>query len=367
MSAMQIIERIELFPLSIPFLRSFDTSGGRNRVKRVIAVRMSGGSEQGVGEVATAPEAGSETIRQSLLFLRKRLVPRLLGASVDGTVADRIIEDSAQGFSFSKAGIKNALLDLRARIHGVPVWRLLGVELYRRRVPVGNAVGIKPAEQALEEALILVERGFTSIKIKIGGDPHMDLERIDAMASGLNGRATFRLDANQGYSFKDWPIIKSMEREEVDWFEEPFAARRFSAYKLLKRRLNSAVFLDESIQSPADVYWAAGCADGVNLKVSLLGGADGVVQAGLLALSLGLRVTVGGFIETSLGTVPGVHAACVLPEIGGAAGLVGPTLLEADPGLPGVTIRRGKTHLPEGVGMGIDLNLDVVSTYGAKL
>ena len=47
-----------------------------------------------------------------------------------------------------------------------------------------------------------VERGFESLKIKVGKDIGVDIERVKAIHAAVEGRALLRLDANQGWAAK---------------------------------------------------------------------------------------------------------------------------------------------------------------------
>ena len=47
-----------------------------------------------------------------------------------------------------------------------------------------------------------MDRGFESLKIKVGKDIGVDIERVKAIYAAVEGRALLRLDANQGWTAK---------------------------------------------------------------------------------------------------------------------------------------------------------------------
>ncbi|MBI2455834.1 MAG: mandelate racemase/muconate lactonizing enzyme family protein [candidate division NC10 bacterium] len=142
------------------------------------------------------------------------------------------------------SGIDIALWDLRGKMSGMPLWRLLGG--YRRRVPAYATGGFyaegKGIRELCDEMRTYGRHGFRAVKMKVGrnsdieGSPlramaHRgvcevslaeDLERVRAVRETIGPGIRLMIDANGAW---DVPTAVKMGRalEPLDlyWFEEP--------------------------------------------------------------------------------------------------------------------------------------------------
>src|SRR6188508_2373284 len=126
--------------------------------------------------------------------------------------------------------IDMAIWDAVAKIAGLPLFRLLAGRHGRAadpRVFVYAAGGYYAPDKGLEvlraEMRGYVERGYTVVKMKIGGASRdEDQRRIEAVLSEIEGRARLAVDANGRF---DLPTAVSYARMlrayPLFWFEEP--------------------------------------------------------------------------------------------------------------------------------------------------
>ena len=75
------------------------------------------------------------------------------------------------------AAIENALLDVKGKALGIPVYQLLGGAA-RDRIPICHSVGIAPPDSAAELAMKVIEDGIRYLQVKVPGDPLEDLAII---------------------------------------------------------------------------------------------------------------------------------------------------------------------------------------------
>ncbi len=70
-------------------------------------------------------------------------------------------------------------------------------------------------EDMVKEAIDSVEKGFPTVKIKIGKDPEKDLLNVAAIRDAIGNGYRIRVDANQGYT-RDVAIrtLRKMENYE---------------------------------------------------------------------------------------------------------------------------------------------------------
>lgn len=122
------------------------------------------------------------------------------------------------------AGVDIALWDLKGKILGEPVYRLLGagstmVETYASG---GYYAGDNDTERLLREVERNVALGFGAMKVKVGGLPIAgDVERVGALRNAFPD-LDLMLDANSAYSVPQAiDAARAFEPYRIRWFEEP--------------------------------------------------------------------------------------------------------------------------------------------------
>ncbi|MEP6479939.1 MAG: enolase C-terminal domain-like protein [Rhodoglobus sp.] len=226
-------------------------------------------TDEGVSGVATGSHEGIDRIFPAI----EGQDPRAVTTLYDRMLA-RVFKQGHVGVTFGGIGtLDTALWDLKAKLAGEPLWRLLGGA---DRFVAGYASGLDIALD--DEGLAtfygsLAERGFSSGKLKGGRDVDTDIRRLGIMSDALAANAArpaLMLDANESWNLKQ--AVRYVSRIEqvydLTWIEEPL--RRWDAAG--HARLSASV--------------RAGVATGENLtgleqyRPLLDAGAIDVVQAG---------------------------------------------------------------------------------------
>lgn len=178
--------------------------------------------------------------------------PRAVSSLYDRMLA-QVFKAGHAGATFGGIGtLDMALWDLKAKIAGEPLWRLLGA---RDRFVAGYASGLEIALDDDELAAFyasMADRGFTSGKLKGGRDLDTDIRRLGIMADAL-GRNTphpaVMLDANESWNLKQAVRYVSAIEEKIDltWIEEPL--RRWDAvgHARLSSSIRAAVATGENL------------------------------------------------------------------------------------------------------------------------
>ena len=177
--------------------------------------------EQGLGSlIKGADPLDSEGIWAKLA--RQQVVTHGLGA----------------GSVIALSGIDIALWDLKGKIMGQPVYRLLGGAHKRIRAYAGGlSLGFKPPEALEADVRKLVEAGYTAIKLRVGDHPRRDAERVGDIRKVFGDALDIAVDAATRYTALDLPdVLEYCERHRVYWLEEPFTPDNLSAYTDLARR-----------------------------------------------------------------------------------------------------------------------------------
>lgn len=134
------------------------------------------------------------------------------------------------------SAIDNALWDLKCKLLGVSLVRLLG--RVRDAAPVYGSGGFTSYTiDALQQQLSgWVERGMRSVKMKVGRDWRADRERVAAARAAI-GEADLFVDANGAYSRKLalWQC-EAFAEQGVTWFEEPVSSDDLDGLQFIRER-----------------------------------------------------------------------------------------------------------------------------------
>ncbi len=145
------------------------------------------------------------------------------------------------------SAVDAALWDLKARLLGLPLARLLGAR--RSEVEVYGSGGFTSYSDATlrEQFSKWVERdGCRHVKMKVGRHPEQDLSRV-ASARAAAGSAELFVDANGAWQAKEaLAFARRFADYDVRWFEEPVSSDDLNGLRLVRE------------QGPAGMEVAAG-------------------------------------------------------------------------------------------------------------
>ncbi len=138
------------------------------------------------------------------------------------------------------SGVDIALWDLKGKLLGQPVHRLMGGPLrtevrayatgtYRRGT--GNA-----EDYIAAEVRGYVQEGFSAVKLKIGFGVEDDARLIAAVRDVIGPRSGLMLDANHGYDVIEAVALgHRVAKFNIGWFEEPVVPDELDSYVEVRR------------------------------------------------------------------------------------------------------------------------------------
>lgn len=205
----------------------------------------------------------------------------------------------------AEAALDIARHDLLGQIQGQPLWKFWGLDS-SKVPPSARTLSIPLDENELREGFRDgIARGSRHFKLKLGsGDLSWD-EQCVRLARAEFLETAISVDANAGWTPKDAAhLIGSVSKLGLEYFEQPVAAD-WSAWRELRERLGaqaaSPLVADESIQSEEDIRSAKEFTQGVNIKLLKAGGLTGARSWVAVAREAGLRILLGGMVETGIG------------------------------------------------------------------
>lgn len=135
------------------------------------------------------------------------------------------------------AAVDVSLWDLKARILGLPLARLLG--LCRDSVPVYGSGGFTSYDdrQLAEQLAGWVNGGIPQVKMKVGREPERDPHRVSVARRAIGSEARLFVDANGAYSRKQsLALAQAFTEHDVSWFEEPVSSDDLEGLRLIRNR-----------------------------------------------------------------------------------------------------------------------------------
>lgn len=135
------------------------------------------------------------------------------------------------------SAIDIGLWDIRAKLAGMPLYKLLGG--FRDRVPTYIAGGYyeegKGLDELAQEMADNVAMGAKAVKMKVGGvSIREDVERVRAARDAVGPDVKLMVDANCAYRYYEAiQLATRIERYDPFWFEEPVAPDDLEGHRKL--------------------------------------------------------------------------------------------------------------------------------------
>jgi L-alanine-DL-glutamate epimerase-like enolase superfamily enzyme len=191
-----------------------------------------------------------------------------------------------------------ALWDLAGRMHGEPVWRLLGG--FRTEIPAyASTSTFGSTEEFLDVADQSLALGYRAIKLHAWGDARRDAALCRALREHVGPDVELMYDGSAGF---DLPAAIYLGHALADlgylWYEEPMREFSVSAYAQLARSVRIPLLVAETSDgahmNSADFIRAGAATFGVRASTTLRGGITGAMRTAHLADSFRLRAEVHG-------------------------------------------------------------------------
>ena len=232
-----------------------------------------------------------------------RLAPDLLGLDPGQLgLFNRRMDALLKGHPYVKSAIDMACWDILGKQAGRPVCDLLGGR-FGESVVLYRAISQDAPAAMADRVAGYRSEGYTRFQLKVGGDPATDVERIRAVAARLKPGDRLIADANTGWRMDDAIRVARAVRELDLYLEQPCLT--YDECLSVRRRTDLPMILDETIDSIAVLLRAQAdrAMEGVNLKISKLGGITRLREARDVCVASGIAMTIedtwGGDVVTA--------------------------------------------------------------------
>jgi D-galactarolactone cycloisomerase len=255
-------------------------------------------------------------------------------------------------------GIDIALWDLRGKVEGQPVYRLLGGD---RGVAPAYASGLfwhDDVSTLEREARDHRQRGFRRVKMRLGRSEEYDVAAVGAARRGVGADGDVMVDGSHRFSADAAERMgRVLADQRVFWFEEPFPPEDLDAYVALRPKLSVPLAAGENefgVQGFREIL-RAGAVDIAQPDACRTGGITESMRIARMAAEHGVRIAPHTWSD-AVALIANAHVVAAIPH--------GVTVEVDQTGNPSIDellseplrIEDGLLHLPDGPGLGIELN-----------
>ncbi|MBN8209446.1 o-succinylbenzoate synthase [Bacillus sp. NTK071] len=338
--------------LKTPFANSLETVSDRELI--IVEVRdFEGHIGFGEGVAFTSPWYTEETLKTSWHMLKDFMIPALKEQVLSHPSDVEYLLKGIRRNPMAKYAIEGAIWDLYAKRERISLAEALGGTA--SRIKAGVAVGASESETMLNEISKRIEEGYERIKVKI--KPSQDLSLIKAIRETYPS-IDLMADANSAYTLNDIERLKALDQYSLLMIEQPLAADDIVDHALLQKELATPICLDESIASYDDARRALNLNSCriINIKPGRVGGLSVSKKIHDLCADQSIPVWCGGMLESGIGRAHNI-ALSSLPNFTIPGDVSASSRYwERDIILPEVTVENGSITVPDGYGIGFEIN-----------
>lgn len=364
------IASIEAIPVRIPLKpeRRMISALGRHEVSQFVVVRLVTDSGiVGAGEATVTPRWSGETVWGAQAVIEKLFAPLLTSFEVSDIqgIADRMDLAAVDNW-FAKSAIEMACWDALGKAAGQPVYELLGGAVRPLTIRNRFSLGAYDPPVAAQRATQLVVAGFTTIKVKVGTGPEMDVARVRAVREAIGPDTHLTIDANGGWNDEQARYcLKRMQDCRVELVEQPLPRGDYTRLKQLRRDTGIKVLADESCFDEIHVRELIlhDCCDAITLYPGKQGGIRKARRLAAVAGDAGIPCTIGSNLEWDIGAAAMMQFVVSTPnvQIESIPGdCLGPSYHEFSIVKEPLHIEGPFTTLPPAPGLGVEVDWQAV-------
>ncbi|WP_433632627.1 mandelate racemase/muconate lactonizing enzyme family protein [Halomicrococcus sp. NG-SE-24] len=356
------------------------------------------------GEVGYAPAGASSSAMREYFdgathnnfvkVIDDVIAPTLEDEEIDDvTTAHNLIDDiNIPGFLRSQiiSAIDIALYDLIGKRQNTPIYKLLLKQSDvtadpNRTLPLYASGGMyMPPEGYAEEAAGLAEYGFSGYKYRPGLGPEDDLRAIKLIREAVGDEMDIMVDAHTWWKMGEksyspdqvQELTAKFQEYDVYWVEEPVKPDAHSEYRKLRDATGTPLAGGESKESPEGLKQLVdtGAVDFLQGDVRHHRGFTGCWDVVQYCQETDVTFVPHHF-GTQLGLVANAHLVAAAP----GSELLEYPVFESDrhPGMypfpladdilqSPFNVEGGELTVPDDPGLGVDINLEVLSEYPYK-
>lgn len=358
------ISEVKIRKMKMTMKSPFTTSFGTFKDKDFLLIEVKdelGNSGWGESVAFNAPWYNEETMETNLHMIRDFLIPLVLEREISHPDEVNNLFATIRKNNMAKSAVEGAVWDLYAKRNKLTLAEALGGT--KDQIDVGISIGIhEKTEDLVNTVRGFLEEGYKRIKVKI--KPGFDVEVMRELRKQFQ-EVPIMADANSAYRLSDIELLKQLDEFGLMMIEQPLASDDIIDHAKLQAELQTPICLDESIHSLEDSRKAVelGSTKVINIKIGRVGGLTEAKKIHDYCMEKGIPVWCGGMFESGIGRAHNI-ALTTLPNFvmpGDTAG--SSRYWEEDVITPEVVTENGVITVPDGYGIGYNINWEAMERY----
>ena len=353
------IKGFELGKLRVPLKTPFKTALRTvDHMEDVVIVIETDSGHRGFGSAPATAVITGDTHGSIIEAIRTVILPAIEGEDIGNL--NRIVgrvQGAMRRNTSAKAAVEIAVYDLFAQSLGAPLYRILGGG--KPELATDITISVDAIDKMVQDAVTAADNGFETLKLKVGKDLRVDVERVKAVHAAVGDRARLRLDANQGWTPKQAvSAVRELEDSgiELDFVEQPVRAHDVEGMRYVTERVATPVMADESVFGPREVIdlIRRRGADLINIKLMKSGGISEALRIADIAAVHGVTCMMGCMLETGIAASAAAHVAVARSNSITRVDLDAPSLAKSNPVAGSVRFDGPRISISDAPGLGID-------------
>jgi L-alanine-DL-glutamate epimerase-like enolase superfamily enzyme len=262
------------------------------------------------------------------------------------------------GFALSALDI--ALWDIKGKIAGQPIWKLLGGDGNRKTIPAyASLIRVREPDLVQRICRRAAMRGYKYIKLH-----EFTVEAVAAAREAVGPHVGLMLDTNCSWNEEDaFAHARALKPLNLYWLEEPvFPPDDFPALARLRANCGVPIASGENLGNLNDMarMLEAKAVDFVQPDVTKFGGITEMVKAAQLAEKYGVTFEPHSPIHGP-GLVATMHLVAALTSHAMCEYYF--CDLECTPMGESIAVKNGMVTVPNGPGLGVEIDEDMLRKY----
>lgn len=303
---------LEVQQVSVPLTRPYAVASHATDAAAMVLLRVeTTAGAVGLGAATPEPEVNGDTAALALAALQTQALRAACLGREFSSPPDLLPQLQAIASPGARAALDMALFDVWAQAAGRPLCDLLGRA--HAALPTSVTIGIRDVAATLQEAQEYLDRGFGVLKVKIGQDLDLDVERLVRLREQVGAGVMIRVDGNVGYTPGQLLRLLQQTRDlDLEFIEQPLPTDQIDAQRVLPPAMAAQLMADESLHDADDAarLCAAPRPFGLfNIKLMKCGGIAPARDIARIADGAGIGLMWGCMDESRIGIAAALHAA----------------------------------------------------------
>jgi muconate cycloisomerase len=299
---------------------------GRHDESQFVLVRLLTDSGlEGAGEASVTVRWSGETVWGVQALIDRVLAPLVVGLELDPNASlasicglDRRMDTAVKHNWFAKSAIEMAAWDVLGKAAAKPVYELLGGACRPLAIPSRFSMGAYDVARARARAAELIQQGFSTVKVKVGGKPEDDVARVRAVREVIGFDRKLVIDANCGWDAETAiACVKQLADCRIDLVEQPTPDGDYGAIGRVRSECGVPVMADDmcfDLVHARELVRNKAC-DLISVYPGKNGGIRKSREIVLFAEGHGIGCTIGSNLEFDIATAAMGHLVVATPNL----------------------------------------------------